>query len=111
MSFSIPNLKTYVDANHRSVAGLSENLGVTVGKHLSDAEKNLIAAYSLKHSDNTDQLASKLGVSKADATVESLQLIAKSRYEKSTQSFNLLIQLLSNVHQNIMSIIQSIRAR
>lgn len=113
MSLTIPTLRTTIEEKLGSVSGTTESVAQTVGNFLTEAEKTLILAYSTKSGDDQlKTLKDALGMDpKSEATVESLQILAKSRYEKAMQSFNMIMQLLSNAHQNIMNIIQAIRAR
>jgi len=96
--------------------GKWEQVGVTIGGHLSAAEQNLIDAHSITQGDTQkiNDLAKKLGVSSTnggEVTLEGLQAIVKSRYESVQRSFAMFSQVLSNAHQTMMQMIQSIRAR
>jgi len=97
--------------DHLSQNGSWEQVGVTVGGHLSSAEKNLQTAYSLSADDpGIKDLAKKLGLS-SDISLEGLRAVVKSRFESAQRSFSMLNQIMTNAHQTMMGIIQSIRAR
>ena len=74
----------------------------TVGLNLTNAQNNLLTAYSLKEGASKDELAKlakSLGVSSKDATVRSLQLIAEQRFQHSSHVLNMFSGLLGKVDQ------------
>ncbi len=74
----------------------------TVGTNFTNAQNNLLKAYSLKEGASSSELkalAKDLGVSSTNATVRSLQLIAEQRFQHSSQVINLFSSLLDKVDQ------------
>ncbi len=103
-------------------SGRFEETAIAVGHAVGTSEDYLTRAFSLSADDKEKVAAlardmgldSKFTISsteQAQTALEGLQQIAKLRYEKASRSMSMLVQLLSNVHQNMMNIIQSIRTR
>lgn len=74
----------------------------TIGSNFTNAQNNLLTAYSLKEGASKDdlaKLAKSLGVTSKDATVRSLQLIAEQRFQHSSHVLTMFSGLLDKVDQ------------
>lgn len=74
----------------------------TVGLNLTNAQNNLLKAYSLKEGASKTELqnlAKALGVSSTEATVRSLQLIAEQRFQHASHVLNMFSGLLDKMDQ------------
>lgn len=116
------SLANSVHIGLNSESGRYEGAAVAVGHAVGTNEEYLTRAFSLsaKNQAEVAALARDMGLGskftitsekEAETALEGLQQIAKLRYEKASRAMNMLVQLLSNVHQNMMNIIQSIRTR
>ena len=103
-------------------SGRYEEAAITTGRTAETYEDYLIRAFSYSTDNQADikKLAEEMGVKDrfidekgnfSEHALQGLQTIAKTRYERSSRAMSMLVQLLSNLHQNTMNIIQSIRTR
>jgi hypothetical protein len=86
-----------------------------IGKNITDAQSNLMAAYSLKEGADQSELkklATALGMkTKAgeELNVKTIQLVAEQRFQQSTSVASLFSNLLEKLDQIRQQIINNIR--
>ncbi len=102
-----------------AVTALPKNLDQAasqIGRNLTDAQSNLMAAYSLQEGGDKNKivdLAKSLGIKvKADEelTVKTVQLIAEQRFQQSSSVASLFSNLLEKLDQIRQQIINNIRS-
>ena len=93
-----------------------DQAAIQIGSNVSDAQTNLMAAYSLKEgADQTElkKLAKSLGLTyKASDTlnVKTIQLVAEQRFQQATSVASLFSNLLERLNQLRQQIISNIRS-
>lgn len=98
--------------------GKWDEVAQEVGSKVSKYENQMIEAFSLAEGNlkKIQNLADKMNYSikvsenNAKGVLETLQIMAKNRYERAQRSMAMLVQIISNAHSALMRVIQNIRA-